>query len=200
MVRGYISSEFKRESLRMRKLTVDTVAPHSRFLLCALWLTIVGPALAQPIPTPVLPPSEITPLLPEGEQALKPMDSFKECEVCPEMVVVPPGSFTMGSPSTEEGRRDEEGPQHTVTFAHSFAVGRFAVTFAEWDACDADGGCKAFKGRLVRWGRGQMPAIFVSWDDAKDYVAWLSRKTGKPYRLLSETEREYVTRAGTVTP
>jgi len=176
-------------------------APLSWFLLCTLsWLTIVGPALAQPTPTPSLPSSDFPPLLPEAEQALKSADRFKECNVCPEMIVVPAGSFTMGSPSNEAGRSDDEGPQHTVTFANPFAVGRFAVTFAQWDACDADGGCKAIKGSLVRWGRGQMPAIFVSWDDAKDYVAWLSRKTGKSYRLLSEAEREYVTRAGTTTP
>jgi len=74
------------------------------------------------------------------------------------------------------------------------------VTFAEWDACVADGGCGGYKPDDEGWGRGSMPVIDVSWNDAKAYVAWLSRKTGKEYRLLTEAEREYVTRAGTATP
>jgi formylglycine-generating enzyme required for sulfatase activity len=79
------------------------------------------------------------------------------------------------------------------------------VTFDEWDACIADGGCNGYQPedgspRYQHWGRGRRPVIFVNWDDAKAYVAWLSRKTGKPYRLLSEAEREFMTRAGTTTP
>ena len=81
-----------------------------------------------------------------------------------------------------------------------FAVGRFAVTFAEWDACVAGGGCGGYKPSNSGWGRGDRPVINVSWDDAKAYVKWLSDKTRKKYRLLSEAEREYVTRAGTDTP
>jgi formylglycine-generating enzyme required for sulfatase activity len=140
------------------------------------------------------------PLSAAEERALKPKDSFKECAQCPEMVVVPAGSFTMGSPDSEEGRIEEEGPQHRVTFGRSFGVGKFAVTFEEWDACVADGGCNGYKPSDAGWGRGRRPAINVSWDDAKAYVGWLSRKTGKTYRLLSEAEREYATRAGTTTP
>ncbi len=79
-------------------------------------------------------------------------------------------------------------------------MGRFAVTFAEWDACAADGGCGGYKPRDEGWGRADRPVINVSWDDAKAYAAWLSKKTGKDYRLLSEAEREFVTRAGTTTP
>jgi formylglycine-generating enzyme required for sulfatase activity len=140
------------------------------------------------------------PLSPAEEQALKPKDSFKECDVCPEMVVVPAGSFLMGSPADEPERVSSEEPQHQVTFARQFAVGRFSVTFAEWDACMADGGCTGKRPWDADWGRDKRPAIYVSWDDAKIYLEWLSRKTGKHYRLLSESEREYVTRAGTTTP
>jgi formylglycine-generating enzyme required for sulfatase activity len=122
------------------------------------------------------------------------------CPMCPEMVVVPAGSFTMGSPNSEAERSPSESPQHAVTFARQFAVGRFALTFDEWDGCVADGGCNGYKPNDEAWGRGRRPAINVSWDDAKAYVAWLSRKTGRIYRLLSEAEREYVTRAGTTTP
>ena len=144
--------------------------------------------------------SRAAPLSPADEGALRPSDSFRECDTCPEMVVVPAGSFMMGSPDDEKSRGKSEGPQHRVTFARSFAVGRFAVTFDEWDACVADGGCNGYAPDDGGWGRGRRPVIYVSWDDANLYVAWLSRKTGKIYRLLSEAEREYVTRAGTTTP
>ena len=115
------------------------------------------------------------------------------------MVVVPAGSFTMGSPASEPERSNGEAQIH-VTIARSFAVGKFAVTFDEWDACVADGGCNGYRPGDQGWGRGKRPVINVSWDDAKAYTTWLSRKTGKTYRLLSEAEREYVTRAGTTTP
>src|SRR5215471_10347834 len=140
------------------------------------------------------------PLSAAEERVLKPKDSFKECAQCPEMVVVPAGSFTMGSPDSEEERIEEEGPQHRVTFGKAFGVGTFAVTFEEWDACVADGGCNGYTPSDEGWGRGRRPVINVSWDDANVYAGWLSRKTGKTYRLLSEAEREYVTRAGTTTP
>jgi formylglycine-generating enzyme required for sulfatase activity len=153
-----------------------------------------APSSVQPSPT------DDVPLSPERERALKPKDGFKECATCPEMVVVPAGSFTMGSPESEQSRSSDESPQHVVTFARQFAVGRFALTFDEWDACVADGGCNRYKPSDQGWGRRRRPVINVSWDDAKAYVAWLSRKTGKTYRLLSEAEREYVTRAGTTTP
>jgi len=114
--------------------------------------------------------------------------------------MVPPGGFTMGSPVNEEGRFEHEGPQHAVTISKPFAAGRFAVTFEEWNACVADGGCAGYQPKDQSWGRGKRPVINVSWSHAAQYAAWLSKKTGKPYRLLSEAEREYVTRAGSTTP
>jgi formylglycine-generating enzyme required for sulfatase activity len=134
------------------------------------------------------------------ECGLKPRDAFKECEKCPEMIVVPAGSYVMGSPANEEGHTKEEGPQHAVTIPKPFAVGMFAVTFDEFDACMADGGCNGYRPDDRGWGRGERPVINVSWDDATAYVAWLSRKTGKAYRLLAEAEREYAARAGTSSP
>ena len=116
------------------------------------------------------------------------------------MVVVPAGSFTMGSPASEEGRDADEGRQHRVTIAAPFAVGKYEVTFAEWDACVSAGGCGGYRPDDRGWGRGQRPAINVSWRDAKAYVGWLSRKTGERYRLLSEAEWEYAARAGTTGP
>jgi formylglycine-generating enzyme required for sulfatase activity len=135
----------------------------------------------------------------KGKDLLKPKDVFKECDKCPEMVVVPAGSFDMGSPRDEEGHDPVEEPRHKVTIAQPFSVGRFAVTFDEWDACVAGGGCNR---RLSDqgWGRGRRPVINVTWDDAKAYASWLSQRTGKPYRLLTEAEREYIARAGTASP
>ena len=168
-------------------------------------VAVVAPPVV-PIPPPDTRPKPAVgvfganPLSAAQERALKSKNSFKECDTCPEMVVVPAGSFVIGSPESESGRRMSEGPQHRVTFARQFAVGRFAATFAEWDACVADGGCNGYRPSDEGWGRGKRPVINVNWDDAKAYVAWLSRKTGKTYRFLSEAEREYVTRAGTTTP
>jgi formylglycine-generating enzyme required for sulfatase activity len=123
---------------------------------------------------------------------------FRDCEQCPEMVVVPAGSFLMGSPETEAGRAPTEGPQHRVTVSRPFAAGRYEVTFDEWDACVAAGGCVRHA-RDEGWGRGRRPVINVSWNDAQEYVTWLSGLTGKAYRLLSEAEWEYAARAGSAT-
>jgi formylglycine-generating enzyme required for sulfatase activity len=108
---------------------------------------------------------------------------------------VPAGEFMMGSPANEEGRRGNESPQHKVKIARAFAVSRFEVTFDEWDACVARGGC-AYQPVDHGWGRGRRPVIEVSWEEAQRYAAWLSKQTGKPYRLLSEAEWEYAARAG----
>jgi formylglycine-generating enzyme required for sulfatase activity len=127
--------------------------------------------------------------------------SFSDCENCPEMIVVPTGAFLMGSPERERGRKPNEGPQHRVMLKHAFAVAKFEVTFAEWAACVAGGGCR--DNPLPNdegWGRSKHPVIHVSWDDATSYAAWLSKHTGKPYRLLTEAEWEYAARAGTQTP
>ena len=131
---------------------------------------------------------------------MRPGRVFRDCPECPELVVVPAGSFTMGSPSSEGRRHDDEGPQHRVTIPEPIAVGKYEVTFAEWNACVAAGGCNGHRPDDEGWGRGQRPVIDVNWGDAKAYVGWLSRKTGERYRLLSEAEWEYSARAGTTGP
>ena len=106
-------------------------------------------------------------LSPDAERGLKPSEHFKECDNCPEMVVVPGGNFMMGSPGNELSRTADEGPQQPITFGHSFAVGRSAVTFAEWNTCVAEGGCNAYRPGDYSWGGGKRPVINVSWDDAQ---------------------------------
>jgi formylglycine-generating enzyme required for sulfatase activity len=118
-------------------------------------------------------------------------DVFQECAECPEMVVIPEGSYNMGSPPGEGN--SNERPQHMVTIARSFAVGRYEVTLDEWDACVSAGGCQRDQGR------GRHPVNNVSWRNAQEYITWLSKKTGGHYRLLSEAEWEYAARAGTTT-
>ncbi len=119
-----------------------------------------------------------------------------DCEVCPEMVVMPSRSFLMGSPRDEANRRPNESPRHIVDMDYRFAIGRYEVTFAEWDACVADGGCR-HRPDDFGWGRGKRPVVHVTWHDARGYVGWLAGKTGKPYRLPSEAEWEFAARAGT---
>jgi formylglycine-generating enzyme required for sulfatase activity len=126
--------------------------------------------------------------------------TFRDCDACPEMVVVPAGRFTMGSPASEAGHQSDEEPQREVSLAAPFAVGRYEVTFDEWDACLADRGCEGYEPSDQHWGRGRRPVVDVSWEAATDYTEWLSRKTGRTYRLLSEAEWEYAARAGTTTP
>jgi formylglycine-generating enzyme required for sulfatase activity len=156
------------------------------------------------------------PLSPERERALKSADSFRECDRCPEMVVVPTGSYTMGSPESEKGRNSWEGPTRVVNFNRPFAVGKFEVTVDQFAAFIRDAAYKAgatcwtfeggsFDGRSGRgWHdpghpqAGSHAAACLSWRDAKAYTEWLGRKTGsKGYRLLTEAEWEYAARART---
>jgi formylglycine-generating enzyme required for sulfatase activity len=159
------------------------------------------PAPAPPPPVPVRAPGSV----------------FRDCTNCPEMVVIPPGSFIMGASAAETSRlgiadnlATTERPQHHVNISRSFALGKYHVTYAEWDACLADGGCNGYRASDDGQGRGNRPVVRVSWVDAQAYVTWLNGKVrghltvstsgGGPYRLPSEAEWEYAARAGTTTP
>lgn len=148
---------------------------------------------------------------------LRPGQSFRDCADCPEMVVIPAGSFMMGAPDDELGRQDKEGPQRRVRI-HQFAAGKLDVTRGQWAAFAAATarrtatGC-AFTGRngnrfdpAGAWNSlgfaqdDSHPVVCVTWADAQDFIRWLSQRTGQKYRLLTEAEWEYAARAGTTTP
>jgi formylglycine-generating enzyme required for sulfatase activity len=150
----------------------------------------IPPVATAPAPAPS--PAPTTPRQPVSSEA-KPGESFRDCQGCGEMVIVPAGAFDMGS------NTDYESPVHRVTLANPFAIGRYEVTFDEWDRCVEEKGCKAQPDDR-EWGRGDRPVINVSWVDAKAFATWLSQKTGQTYRLPSEAEWEYAARAGTNTP
>ncbi|ARJ68106.1 hypothetical protein WV31_09690 [Magnetospirillum sp. ME-1] len=127
-----------------------------------------------------------------AKSGFKPGQAFKDCGTCPEMVIIPPDSFMMGSPEGEKDRSSDEDPQHRVTIGAAFALGKTEVTQAEWEAVMGNNPSN-FRG-------ANRPVEQVSWDDVQVFIGKLNAKTGKRYRLPSEAEWEYAARAGTTTP
>jgi formylglycine-generating enzyme required for sulfatase activity/uncharacterized caspase-like protein len=173
------------EEAQARIAAIEAAAERAR-------LAVLSPS-GKPVEPPRVPAGR-DPLTREQERALKPGDAFRECQGCPVMVAAPAGSFIMGSPASEKQRERAEGPQLRIEFGEMFAVGRSPVSFDEWSACVEDNACNHYRPGDFGFGTGKHPVIFVSWNDAKAYVDWLSKKTKMPYRLLSDAEREYVGR------
>ncbi len=188
------------------------------------WLAVVLLALAGVVAPYLLPDavrrlsqSTATPLA-EGA-SLPPGTVFRDCpdESCPWLVVLPPGKFTMGSPKDEPGRDDDEDPQHEVVIAQPPALMQAEVTRAQYAAFVAEthyqpeGGCYAWSGMEFKtdpqgaWNQvgfpqtDSHPVVCLSWYDASAYAQWLSKRTGRTYRLPSEAEWEYAARAGSTT-
>lgn len=144
--------------------------------------------------TPATPSNAATP--PPSFSSSSTGETFADCTAaCPEMVAIPPGEFMMGS----NGGNPNETPVHKVTIGYTLAVGKYEITWAQWQVCVNEGGCPAIEisDDDFGGGGGSRPLTHVSWNDAQSYVAWLSRKTGQAYRLLSEAEWEYAARGGT---
>ena len=202
----------------LRTFAADRLGPPARFLAGLEWNAAPwSPARG------ITDRSRVAPVKPDWLRPA-PGTFFRDCADCPEMVVIPPGRFMMGSPESEEGRFDDEGPQREVTLTGQLAVARFEVTVAQFRLFAAETG-RAGQGCFqldeaggnftevaeASWARpgfdqdGDHPVSCVSWDDAQAFIDWLNRRTGlsgRPdaYRLLSEAEWEYAARAGTRTP
>ena len=136
----------------------------------------------------------------QSGSAAKPLDKenlwplgkiFRDCKLCPELVVIKPGKFLMGINNSNA----KNGPAHWVSIKKPFAVGRFEVSFREWHACTASGACTHAPDDH-KWGQIRRPVINVTWHQTKTYLNWLSNYTGATYRLPSEAEWEYIDRAG----
>ena len=124
--------------------------------------------------------------LPAAAGSVAPGYTFRDCPACPKMTVIPAGQFLL----------DAAGSAQTVAIDRSFALGKYELTFEEWDACVADGGCGGYRPSDEGWGREDRPVMNVSWQDANLYAQWLSQKAGRHYRLPTEAEWEYAARAG----
>jgi formylglycine-generating enzyme required for sulfatase activity len=145
---------------------------------------------------PVRPPVPVSTPAPTATQSsaiLGELKAFKDCNECPEMISLPPGSFVMGD---DQGDKSER-PAHRVSISQPFAIGKYEVTVGQWNACVGTGGCSY---RARKSGSDEnMPVRDVSWVDAQEYVKWLSERTGESYRLPSEAEWEYAVRGNTST-
>ena len=173
-----------KRNLTTAKITVAVVAAFALTALLAGYGTPADGSSHKPAAKPGTP-----------APALKTGQVFRDCPECPELVVVPAGIFIMGL----NAKSKKSKPPHRVNIAKPFALGRFEVTWAEWQACVDDAGCLSGGDDDHNWGKKGRPVINVTYFEAKRYLIWLAKKTGQTYRLPSEAEWEYADRGGTTT-
>jgi formylglycine-generating enzyme required for sulfatase activity len=137
----------------------------------------------EPLPLPPAPPDTFAGVV------------MRDCVDCPDLVEIPAGAAKIAAAAAEEGA-PSDAALRTVTIGEPFALARREITFKQWDACVVDGGCRSYRPDDEGWARGDAPVVNVSWQDANAYVAWLSEKTGRAFRLPSEAEWEYAAAAG----
>jgi formylglycine-generating enzyme required for sulfatase activity len=169
--------------------SLSAKSPIEKSASDAVSAPVVVPPVAKSLPTSIAASAPAAANVGQGGQI------FRDCANCPVMVAIPAGSGLIGSPLSESGHESSEEPRRSIRFIRPFAVSRDSITFSEWDSCVAEGGCDNFIPGDMGWGRASQPLVLVSWNDAKAYVAWLSKKTNETYRLLSESEGEYSARA-----
>lgn len=186
---------------KIERVVTELRAEHARLAAAPVASLADTPALALTAPLTTQTRLTVTRWEPLGTGAIEDFDVFRDTDApwCPEMVALPGGTFLMGSPDDQKSRRGQEGPQHPVTIGTRFAIGRYAVTFDEYDCFCTSTGREAPRDERG-WGRARRPVINVSWPDAVAYCRWLTQHTHRSYRLPSEAEWEYACRAGTTTP
>jgi formylglycine-generating enzyme required for sulfatase activity len=151
-------------------------------------------ATPAPAPAPAPAPIAATPKAPVKSTTNTPASGeSKDCAACPVMVSLTPGSFTMGSNAGDISER----PPHRVTIGAPFAIGKYNVTVEQWNACVAASACPKLSSE--NGSVTNAPARDLSWDEVQQYIKWLSKMTGKPYRLPTEAEWEYAARGGSAT-